>query len=374
MEIITILLVSDDIDYANTLASCVANENKSIIFNIIVSADIYDFKSLNEYSLILLDKSILCDENVLKVLVEKDYLELVDTLDENDLDELNSKKIYKYDTAESISKKLTIMFCLKTGCNIMYCSNKKIKLIYFCSSAGGTGKTSIALGLAQDLVRFHGKKVLYVNNEEIESTNRYFINDDKKTMSNYLYYIEANKKLTRLVDEFTITDEYGVKSFSASKGRNPLKILNIEELARLIEIIQNNANLDYIFIDGDNTLTKESVWLTSISDIICIIEKYNNDIKEDNYINYLLRLLGTQVDDKILYVTNFYHQLEEGDKQLENECFVENEKEKIYIDYDLDSFVTGKNNEDKLLTKINIDRAFGIGIRQLSTELTLILQ
>nr|WP_315024279.1 AAA family ATPase [uncultured Aminipila sp.] len=355
MEIITILLVTDDFEYAKAMTTCVSEENKAILFTIISSEEFKNYEKMKEFDLILLDYLIANNEDSYISLIEK----------KTQIEQIKLKQtLYRYDTAENLSKRLTILYCIKTGSKFISPMKKTGKIILFCSAAGGTGKTSIALALAQELTRFHGKKVLYINYEELESTDRYFKIQEEKTVSNYLYYLETNKDFSGLIDHFTITDDYGIKTFSASKGRNQLKLLNIEELCKFINAIQTAPQFDFIFIDGDNSLSEETLWLISVCNKICKVDKWGSDIKQANFDNYMEHIFGKQIFDKIISVVNYY-------MQQEDDACLQQASEKVYIDYDEDSFFTHQYAENMFYTTINIERDFGSGIRQLSTKLTI---
>lgn len=360
MEIITILFVTNDINYAKAFTTCVTEENNSIIFSIISSEEFQICENLNEFDLVIIDYMILNND--------KKYIEIVDK-PEGILETKNEHNIiYRYDTVENISKQLVFIYCKKTGSKYIRPIKKHSKIVLFCSANGGTGKTSIALGLAQELVRFHGKSVLYINFEEFETTDRYFKRDGKKTIANYLYYMETNKELSGIIDNFTITDDYGIRTFSASKGRNQLKLLNIEEIAKFLELVQSIEKFDYILIDGDNSLKEENIWLFSICDKICEIYKWNDDIKQINFNNSLEYFLGKQIFKKIIHVINY---VELKEDVIQEDVIQEDKTNKIFIDYDNDSFFTLESEGDEIFTVINIERDFGVGISKLYSKLTL---
>lgn len=351
MEIITILFVTDDVEYAEALTTCITEENKALFFTIIMTEEFKQYQKIKEFDLILLD--YFMDNN------EDNYIQFTEKRAQ--IKQTNKQTLYRYDTAENLSKELTLLYCLKTGSKYISPIKKTSKMILFCSAEGGSGKTSVALALAQELTRFHGKKVLYINYEEVESTNRYFNIQEDKTISNFLYKAEINNNFNELIDCFTITDNYGIETFSSSKGRNPLKFLNIEDLCKFIEGIQTAAKYDYIFIDGDNSLNDETIWLISICDKVCKLNKWRSKNKQINFDHYLEHIFGNQIFEKIINIINFY---------VQKENLQEQDDEKIYIDYDEESF-SSQISEDDVYTTINIQRDFGMGIRQLSTKLTI---
>lgn len=357
MELITILFITDDLDYARALSTCVAVENSKMFFTIISSEDFYHYPQKDEYKLILVDYMIKTEETGFIILVE--VQEPFNNSNQN-------QHLYRYDTAERLSQELMLLYCKKTGSKFIKPIKGSGQTVFFCSATGGTGKTSVALGLAQELVRFHGKRVLYINYEEFQSTDKYFRPDEEKSLDFYLYYMETNNNLCRIIDSFIITDSYGICTFSGSKGRNPLKLLNVQEMDKFMEMVQQAGSFDFILIDGDSSLNEETLWLISACDKICNISSSEIDIKQIHYNNYLVHSLGRQIFDKTVEVINFYPR--------ETEAEFQEFPEKIYIDYDTDSFYTRENDEHLQLITINIEKEFGDGIKRLSEKLTLNLQ
>lgn len=361
MEIINVLLITSDMDYARAFTKALSEDNSSFIFTILNGEEPETTQDLKKFDLILSDKTL---QN------HNEYILLREKRGENFEELQDVKALYKYDTAENISKELTLIYTVKTGHKFLTPLLKKSKIILFCSAEGGTGKTSVALGLAQDLTRFHGKKVLYINYEDIESTSKYFEVQEEKSITNFLYYLAKGKKTNGIIDSFTVSDDYGVRTFSSSGGRNQLKLLTVEELSQFLNIIQENGDFDYIFIDNDPSLGEENIWLISACDKICKVDKWGNNTKEDCFKKYLGYLLGDRIFDKMIKIVNFF------DKGQRSE--VEN-SDKIFIEYDEDSFSFnekdhGEEECTEVMIAINIDRDFGFGIKQLSTKLTLNLQ
>lgn len=357
MEIISIILATDDFDYAKALANCVTSENKAMLFTVISEETLMKYNSFDDFDLVLTDYMITHRIADCIKLVEKPI---------KDQNTQQEPLLYRYDTAENLIKALIRFYCIKKGRAYVSYSGKSSKTVLFCSPQGGTGKTSVALGLAQELTKYHGKRMLYVNYEEFEATDRYFKRDERKTLPNYLYHLETGNELSSVTDNFTIADEYGVQTFSASEGRNQLKLLSIQELAKFIEKIQVSGQFDYIFIDGEASLNDQTVWLISVCDKVCIINREENDAREKHFYSYLEFHLGKQVFDKIINVINLVKGKDENESK--------EELQNIYIDYDEDSFTNLENEESLLFTKINIEREFGRGIRLLSKKLTLNLQ
>ncbi len=272
MEVITILFVTNDLDYAEAFCDCITAENKSILLTVLSEKAFKEYRKLEQFHLIVLDFMISEQRG--------DFVRLTEVKKEAEVESSYSQKdLYRYDTAENLSNRLAFLYCLKTGNTFIRPMKGSGTIIFFCSASGGTGKTSVTLGLAQDLARFHGKRVLYINYEELESTNQYFKVQEEKTLSAYLYYAEVGNEFNKWTEAFTVSNEYGIRAFSASKGRNPLKLLNVQELAKFLEWIQKEASFDYILIDGDNSLKEETLWLISICDNFCTVNGEQDVLK-----------------------------------------------------------------------------------------------
>lgn len=355
MEIISILLICDDLDYAYTFAKCVAAKNNRLLFTVITRVQFEKESNLEKYDLLLLDGESQASQ--------KPFIWLVEKRIPLSTSEGQQHYLYKYENASYFEAQILFYYGLITGRKAMHVAKEGTKILTFHGSRGGTGKTSIALGLAQELRRFHDKSVIYINYEEIETTDSYFsCSEGDKTISDYLYYLNSNESVCSYVSSFTVKDEYGVEAFAPSEGRNELKLLKIEELSIFLKVLLDGGGYDFIIFDCDISLNKECMWILSISDLIFNVEKYQNAMQQNKLEKYLSFHFGKCILEKIITVINFYDATAEVQEE---------EKEgRIFIDYDPISFKTQELGGNSRGRKINIDKDFGLGIKELYAKLT----
>ncbi|MBN7772684.1 AAA family ATPase [Clostridium aminobutyricum] len=354
MEIITIMLVSKDLDYAYTFAKCMSAKNNRFLFTVVDTLSFHQDTNFKKYDVLLLDGEHQA--------APKPFIQLVEKRVTTPIAEEQQLYLYKYENTNYFESQILFFYGMITGRKEMHLPKENTKILTFHGSCGGSGKTSVSLGLAQELKRFHDKKILYINYEEIESTPLYFRCEDRyKTISDYLYYINSGKNIGSSISSFTIKDEYGVETFAPSKGRNELKALNNEELSAFFKQLLECGLYDFILVDSDGSLTDESLWILSVSDQIIVVERYGEESKQHKFRNYLEFCLGSILVEKVVSVVNFC----EG---IENE-----EHADLFID--ADSVSLKSIREGNFIYKtINIDKDFGVGIKELYAKLTLILQ
>ncbi|QIB69264.1 hypothetical protein Ami103574_07980 [Aminipila butyrica] len=367
MDIITILFVSADAAYAKALASCVTETSKNMVFTLLDS-QAYLRGNFAMPNLILFDWMVPEQEGEAGAGVVR----LSERAGEADL--------FRYDTAENLAAQLLTFYSAKTGRSFPRPVNGPGKLVLFCSACGGTGKTSVALGLAEELSRFHGKRVLYLSGEEVESTGTYFQEERKKSLSNYLYQLAKQKDCCFPLEGAVLCSSYGVLAFSPAAGRNPLKELTMAEWSDFLEALQKAAPLDYIFVDGDDTLGEEGIWLASVCQHICLVSRPEQNQRQERYGRYLEHCLGRQVWDKMIWVVNFAEDENRGEAGREFIPAAEvawgngQTVKTVYVERDEASFIHGQRTDGSAFTTISIEREFGTGMKQLSSELTWILQ
>lgn len=352
MEMITILLVSEDIDYATTFAKCMAVKNNRFLFTVAEKSTPSQEEDVDKYDVLLLDGVY---EGI-----NSPFIQLVDKRGCSNIAEWQQLSLYKYDNLNYFEAHILFFCGSKTGRQEIHLHKGHTKILAFHSSCGGSGKTSVSLGLAQELRRYHDKKVLYINFEEIESTSQYFkLKEEYRTISEYLYYLNREDNVGSYISSFTIKDEYGVETFVPSQGRNELKTLNKEELSTFFKRVTKDGNYDYILIDCDGSLKEETLWLLSVCDQAIFVEKHKEGSKQVKFKKYLQFCLGESFLQKTISLYNLLEKIP-----------TENEDEDLLTIYrEPASF---KHFQDGLYTyiTINIDREFGMGIKGLYLKLT----
>lgn len=357
MELINILLIGKDRQYCKALSESLSELSKEIM---ITFCDYSNVALLNsdQHLLLLIEGNIECEQlqrNNCVILVESKQEEIIDI--ENKI-----FCLYKYQNIKEFIRMLFIIYNTLTGKMVTTISDNNCKLVSVLSGYGGSGKTSISLGLAQEFVRFREKKTLYINYEECDGTWNYFdLQDDNKydSIGNYLYYFNKEREVD--LKAFLRQDVYGVSYFKPSSGRNQLKGLSADELCKFTNKLIETNQFEYIIFDCHLCLDENTLWLLKNScDIVYLAENSKNSklnsytTKDFGIINYIENRINSSIMEKFIKV---YNKDQDLDIQIR-------EEEIIVIGMDPSSFQIQDN-----IIKINIEREFGKGIKSIADRI-----
>ena len=324
-------------------------------------------KSLSNQDLILLEENMEGWSDKTGSVTGKNDFEYMEELKDKILllsrekSKINNNKIYRFSRITDICEKIILRYDLvyeKSLHNNKFISINKIISLF--SFEGGSGCTSIGIGIAKNLTKYMDKKVCYLSLEEIQTVKKYFkIPEDKKSIEEFSYYFLSNKKVNP--DIFLMSDSIGVKTFVPAKGINPLYSFTEEEFEKLIDYL--GEYFDYIIIDvGKGNFNKKD-WIVCNSSKILLISNTNllKDI-EGKFCEHIRELCNKGLDNSdscmVIPIRNMFL-----DEELPSsgEC-----KNKVKIIYrDDNSFNIGDNH-----IEISMDNSFGMDINELCKELT----
>jgi len=175
------------------------------------------------------------------------------------IDTINGiRTVCKYQKVDLIYKEILSLYSERTTNVIGYKSdNGEITKIHtFLSCSGGTGSSTVAAACSINLSR-EGKKVLYLNLEQLGSTNLFFNADGAFDFGDVIYAIKSRKSNLILKLESTVKkDPNGVFFYDACKMPFDIMEMNNEDIKKLLDELRIAGTYDYIIIDTDFTLSK----------------------------------------------------------------------------------------------------------------------
>ncbi len=257
---------------------------------------------------ILLINEELYDENL-----QCDQVTTFAILTNEKIDDINGiKAINKYQPANKIVSEL--LNCLAESSDkkfVLNRENKKTKVAAVYSPIGGSGKTSIALGIAVYYSKL-GKKVLYINLENLESMSAFLEVEKVDNLSELLYFIkEGNSNLRVKMDVIRKVDENtGVQYISPFNSCLDKIELQCEDIKMLFEELRKLEEYDYIIIDLDSNIDKTTISIFEEVDkiIVIAIEEMIAVRKIENFAKELTRMSEIYnmdyIEDKILLISN----------------------------------------------------------------------
>ena len=227
---------------------------------------------------------------------------LTDRMSETGMDYAAGKfAIYRYSSAGTIVACIFDIYSHLTGRGFPLIKRDDVKLIAFASYCGGSGCTTAARSVAQELARFHGKRVLCISLEDVESAGD-FINvpDGIKTEGEFLYRL-LGKGRRPFLESYLIKDGFGVCSFAPPKGRNPLGDLSADDMKIMLAALMDSGRFDYVIADLSTCLSEAAMVLMYTAERICVTAREAEPgIREDSYMNQLAGSCGGEIRERIV--------------------------------------------------------------------------
>lgn len=337
-----------DMNFAVRLCTLLGSIDEEIVFSIFESKSLGDnFKTESER-----EKAL---KNFDLILKDEEISEL--QLAEADLTIGVEEKLF---TLPEHYHRLVSAYREKKGIRDLELYKGNAKLIMICGAEGGSGKTTVSLALAEELARFHDKKVLYLCLEPFSGGADYFESDEKKkSLDKYLYYTYSNAPVN--LYDFLIESQYGVFAFVEAKGKNPIYELDGEELVEFLRTLNREGEFDYIVCDSYALLGEAEKNILSSAHKICVVEKESEETylntektrhRNENFLHYIKTDLYIS-SDKLLRAKNF-SRIQNGEK-----------KGIVNLAFDINSI--GLDESGK--RRISIDKDFGLGIKSLCEAL-----
>ena len=213
--------------------------------------------------------------------------------------------IYKYSPAGSLAALIFDIYSHLTGRKVPLVKRDQVGIFAFASYCGGTGLTTLARSVCQELTRFYGKRILYLSLEDVDSTCSFLKTPEGvKSEGEFLYRLLGREKMPFL-EPYLVRDVFGVSSFAPPKGRNPLGELSKEDMQVLLSALMDSGLFDTLVADLSTCLTEASVAVMEPAERIIIVAGTTNPgMREQNYMKQLKGSLGQEAQRRIMRVEN----------------------------------------------------------------------
>ncbi len=205
----------------------------------------------------------ICKHNIAHIFVLK---EEVSEYDEANTVELITEDVNRYVSTNEIYNQIIRYSrkCILTDVNLQ----KETRVIAFYSAIGGTGKTSLSLGLAKSLSdKFN--RVLYVNAESVQSFGYYLkIQGDQLSDDGYRSIRSAEDNVYSNLKSFLHTEGfyYLPPLISSLDSRN----ISNEIYKKIILEAKESKDYDYIIVDIEAGYSNRRIDLMMIADKVIL--------------------------------------------------------------------------------------------------------
>lgn len=327
MEIMSLAFYTEEnADFFKILGQSICRLNRNVeIISIPEEAKIDQYK----YDLLLSDTDINCSNKV-KVIFD------------------NSKSkdecfIHVYEGVERIFIKL-IEYCYdKTGKIFIKDQNFSCKLISLFSPYGGSGVTSIGVGLGKTLNQYYGFNVLYISLCAVNGCSLYIQNKKEDPSRKLCYYMESKKEFP--IEPLIVNEDI---SYIQTSYLNSINKTNITWLHKLENLLSKQCDYEYILLDIGDNLSSENIEIIAGSDVsVCILDNREKYLYEKP-----LSSIHNLCDGVSMYV--------------ENNIFTDPQNQICTLDiwHDEKAFIFEKTYKD-----INFKSDFAYGLRELSEKI-----
>ena len=224
--------------------------------------------------------------------------------------------LYRYSTAQVIAASLFEIYGHIAGKRTANVRTHATRLLAFASWTGGSGCTSVAMSVCQELRSFGGSRVLYLSFEEIESTGEFMGSaQGVRGAGMYLYYLfKSDSHVISSAGEdaglpsiegHILHDDFGLEAFAPAAGRNPLAELSEDELDVFMASVIDSGRYDVIVMDLGTGLSSTSVACMTMAERICFVAKSGESYRrEEQYIQHIVHRCGEEIMDKAVKAEN----------------------------------------------------------------------
>lgn len=294
-----IIIADTDADYIFPLQLKFAEEFfEKITLEIITDKDYFEkLFSTPQKADVLIVCEELYNSSLLKHNIENIFL-MTEKYEEERTEQLNLNRIFKYTSIKEIfneiTGKLAYSFDGASG------ERKETQVILFCSAAGGTGKTTLSLGVSGALTKNY-KKVLYINAERMQSFQKLL--ENSSPISSKDVYLTLNNDNPNIYDE--IKHVIRKETFSyLPPFKTAIMSLGLEFsiYKKLIVSAKKSKEYDYIVVDTDSVFDDNKADLFEVSDKVIIVTKQNKT--SVNATNILASNVNGISSEKYIFVCN----------------------------------------------------------------------
>lgn len=213
---------------------------------------------------------------------------------------LNVSTIFKYtSTAEVFNR---IVGISKDILKTTAIEKKECQIVTVYSAAGGTGKTTVAMGIAGALTN-NFKKTLYINATHLQ-TFQYLLSNPTPITSSKVYsqLMRSSENIYQNVKEAIRKEVFDYlppfKTALISLG------VDYSIFQTLITSAKKSNEYDYIIVDTDSSFDEDKANILSLSDKVIIIT--NHTLSAISATNILISNINGINQDKYIFICNNY--------------------------------------------------------------------
>lgn len=242
---------------------------EKVDLEIITDAEYFNalFSTPQKVDVLIVSKD-LYDSSLRKHNISSIFL-MTEQYEEEETGELNVTKIYKYTSIKEIFNEIIG----KSNLTVDSDNKKDPQIVLVYSANGGTGKTTVALGMAASLTQNY-KRVLYINASWLQTFQRMF--DNQSAISSNDIYSRLAMASDNIYDEIKHVFRKELFTYMPPFKASLMSLGLHYSIYEKIAIGARKSNdFDYIIVDADSEFDDEKASLIDVADKVVIVTKQN---------------------------------------------------------------------------------------------------
>lgn len=301
-----VIIADADFDYIIPLQlKFVEDFFEKIDLEIITDKDFFEKTfSVSQRADILVISENLYDRTIQRHNIGHIFL-LTEQYEEESTADLNVNRIFKYTSIKEIFNEIIS----KSG-NVLKLDQQKkqetqVVLVY--SASGGTGKTTVAMGVGASLTKNY-KKVLYVNAARLQTFQNLLENETPVTAVDVYAKLRADKLESIYEDiKHVLRKElfYYLPPFKTALMSLGLRY---SVYAEIVKAAKRSGDFDFIVVDADVTFDEDKADLINLADKVVIVT--NQSTAAVSATNILVSNINGMNTDKYIFVCNDFDKMQ----------------------------------------------------------------
>lgn len=230
---------------------------------------------------------------------------MTEQYEENQTAELNVNRIFKYTSIKEIFNEIIGKSASELK---IQKENQKPKIVLVYSACGGTGKTTVAMGISASLTKNY-KRVLYINAARLQVFQHMLENPSAITAA------DVYTKLSTSTDSIYENIKHVIRKELFSY-LPPFKAalmslgLPYSVFERIIISAKKSREYDFIVVDADITFDEDKAALLGLADKVIIVTEQS--LMSVTSTNRLVSNINNSETDKYLFVCNDFSKDEDN--------------------------------------------------------------
>lgn len=230
---------------------------------------------------------------------------MTEQYEENQTAELNINRIFKYTSIKEIFNEITGK---SSRALRIEKENQDPRVVLVYSANGGTGKTTVALGIAAALTQNY-KKVLYINAARLQTFQCRLENQTPITAADvYAKLASADEDIYQQIKHVIRQEMFfylpPFKAATMSLG------INYAVFAKIISAAKKSRDFDFIVVDADTAFDEEKAKLLGLAEKVMVIT--TQSLVSAYSTNTLVANINDAATEKYVFICNDFKKDEDN--------------------------------------------------------------